>query len=113
MSVVEMRMLRWMCGHTRKDKIRNEVIRDKVGVASMEAKLRELRLRWFGHVRRSDIDAPVRRCERLTMAGLRKGMGRPKKYCEEVIRQDISTFYLIEDMTNDMKVWKSRIKVVG
>ena len=23
----------WMCGHTRKDRIRNEVIRDRVGVA--------------------------------------------------------------------------------
>ncbi|XP_070015931.1 uncharacterized protein [Nicotiana sylvestris] len=80
MSVAEMRMLRWMCEHTRKDKIRNEVIRDKMEVASMEAKLRESRLRWFGHVRRRNIDASVRSCERLTIAGLRKGRGRPKKY---------------------------------
>ncbi|XP_019263293.1 PREDICTED: uncharacterized protein LOC109241039 [Nicotiana attenuata] len=43
MSVAEMSMLRWMCGHTRKDKIRNKVIRDKVGVTSMEDKLRESR----------------------------------------------------------------------
>nr|XP_009757270.1 PREDICTED: uncharacterized protein LOC104210150 [Nicotiana sylvestris] len=44
MSMAEMRMLRWMCGHTRKDKIMKEVIRDKVGVTSVEAKLRESRL---------------------------------------------------------------------
>ncbi|XP_070017191.1 uncharacterized protein LOC142172467 [Nicotiana tabacum] len=69
----------------RKDKIRNEVIRDKVGVASVEDKLRESRLRWFGHVKMRDIDAPVRRCERLSIAGMRKGSGRPKKYWGEVL----------------------------
>ncbi|KAF3685691.1 putative protein BASIC PENTACYSTEINE4-like [Capsicum annuum] len=57
MKVVEMKMLRWMCGCTRKDRIRNEVIRDKVGVALVEAKMREARLRWFGHVMRRSTDA--------------------------------------------------------
>ncbi|XP_070033034.1 uncharacterized protein [Nicotiana tomentosiformis] len=103
MSVAEMRTLRWMCGHTRKDKIMNEVIRDKVGVALVEAKLRKSRLRWFGHVKKRDIDASVRRCERFTMAGLRKGRGRPKKYWGEVIRQDMSVLHLTEDMTSDRK----------
>ena len=65
MSVAEMRMLRWMCGHTRKDKIRNEIIRNKVGVVPIEEKMRETRLRWFGHVRRRSIDAPVRRVDEM------------------------------------------------
>ncbi|XP_070025164.1 uncharacterized protein [Nicotiana sylvestris] len=103
MKVAEMRMLKWMCGHTRKDRIRNEVIRDKVGVSSVEDKLQELRLRWFGHVKRRDIDAPVRRCKRLSIVGLRKGRGRPKKYWAEVVRQDISLLQLTEDMTHDRK----------
>lgn len=47
MHVVDMVMLRWMCGHTRSDKIRNEVIQEKVGVVFVSDKIREVRLRWF------------------------------------------------------------------
>jgi hypothetical protein len=52
MSVGEMRMLRWMCGHIRKDRIRNEVIRDKLGVTPIDKKLVQHRLRWLGHIQR-------------------------------------------------------------
>ena len=45
MGVAEMRMLRGMCGHTRKDKIGNEDIRGKVGVAEIVGNMRENRLR--------------------------------------------------------------------
>ena len=61
MGVVGMRMLRWMCGHTRKDKIRNEDIRGKVGIAKIKGNMKENRLRWFGHVKRRPSDAPIRR----------------------------------------------------
>ncbi|PHU21550.1 putative galacturonosyltransferase 5 [Capsicum chinense] len=69
-------MLRWMCGLTRGDRIRNETIREKVGVASMEHKMWEVRLRWFGHVMRRGMDAPVRSCERLALDGFRRGRGK-------------------------------------
>ena len=44
MSVAEIRMLCWMCGNTRRDKVRNKNIRTKIGVASIEEKMRENRL---------------------------------------------------------------------
>ncbi|OIT40013.1 hypothetical protein A4A49_51747 [Nicotiana attenuata] len=66
-------------------------------------KMREARLRWFDHVRRRSTDAPVRRCERLTLEGLRRGRGRPKKRWGEVIRQDMTQHKLTEDMTLDRK----------
>ncbi|XP_055827050.1 abscisic acid receptor PYL9-like [Solanum dulcamara] len=47
------------CGHTRSDGIRNEVIQEKVGVAPVTDKMRKARLRWFGHVRRRCVNAPV------------------------------------------------------
>ena len=45
LSVAEMKMLRWMSGHTRLDKIRNEDIRERVGVAPIVEKMVESRLR--------------------------------------------------------------------
>jgi len=68
-KVKKMRMLRCMCEHTRIDKIKNKDIRDSVGVASLEDKIRKTRLRWFGHVKRRITYAPVRRCERLAGLG--------------------------------------------
>ncbi|VFQ74613.1 unnamed protein product [Cuscuta campestris] len=59
LHAAEMRMLRWMCRKTRLDRISNELIRRQVGMAPVEDKLREARLRWFGHVRRRDADVPV------------------------------------------------------
>ena len=38
-SVVEMRILKWMCGKTRMDKVRNEDIRSLVGGAPIENKI--------------------------------------------------------------------------
>jgi len=49
-------MIRWMCGFTRLDRTRNEVIREKVGVAPIEEKLRDTRLRWFGHVKMRGVN---------------------------------------------------------
>ncbi|VFQ81273.1 unnamed protein product [Cuscuta campestris] len=110
LHAAEMRMLRWMCGKTRLDRISNEVIRRQVGMAPVEDKLREARLRWLCHVRRRDADAPVRRCERITVI---RGRGRPKKNWEEVIRQDLGLLDLTEDMALDRNLWRTRIRVAG
>lgn len=61
-----MRMLRWMCD-TRSDRMKNKVILKKVGVATVADKMRDKKLRWFGHVQRRCVDATVRKCERLDL----------------------------------------------
>ncbi|CAN6562397.1 unnamed protein product [Malus baccata var. baccata] len=103
MGVAEMRMLRGMCGHTRKDKIRNEDIRGKVGVAEIEGKMRENRFR--------PTDAPVRRCDYGTEVQGRRGRGRPRKTLEETLRKDLEYLDLTEDMTQNRAQWRSRIHI--
>jgi hypothetical protein len=39
LSVTEMRMLRWICGNTRRDRVQNDDIRERLGVAPVEEKL--------------------------------------------------------------------------
>jgi len=56
-----------MCGFTRLDRVRNAVIRERVGVAPLEEKMRDSRLRWLGHVKRRSVNAPVRRYEMINL----------------------------------------------
>jgi hypothetical protein len=60
LSVAEMHMLRWICGHTRRDRVRNDDIRERLGVATVEEKLVQHRLTWFGHMQRRPAEAPIR-----------------------------------------------------
>jgi len=94
-----MRMIRWMCGYTRIDRIINGVIRDLVKVTPIGDKMRETRLRWFDHVKRRSVDAPVRRCERINIPECKRGRGRLKKNLDEVIREDLKAVGLTEDLT--------------
>ena len=100
-----MRMLRWMCGNTRRDKVRNEDIRTKIGVASIKEKMRENRLRWVSHVRRRPTDAPVR-VERINLGQVKRAQERPKKTWMEVIRKDIEAKGLSEGILLDRNEWR-------
>ena len=50
LEVASMRTLRWMCGVTKLDKIRNKKIRVTNKVREISNKVQERRLSWYGHV---------------------------------------------------------------
>ncbi|KAD6119585.1 hypothetical protein E3N88_10856 [Mikania micrantha] len=110
LETAEMRMLRWMCGHTRLDRIRNEVFRERLQVANISNKVREGRLRWFGHVRRRSQSAPVRKVELLIVEG-KRGRGRPRLTWDEQIRQDLTELHLSEDMIYDRRFDKPILRL--
>ena len=68
-EMTEMRMLRWMCGVPRKDKIRNEHIRGTTRVAQASKKITERRLNWYGHVMRRDGEHILRKVLRGDIPG--------------------------------------------
>jgi hypothetical protein len=62
LDVAEICILRWMCDHTRKNKVRNDDIRNRIRVALIAEKLDQHRLRWFGHIQRMP---PVKRADNV------------------------------------------------
>ncbi|KAI5746928.1 hypothetical protein M8J77_009151 [Diaphorina citri] len=77
MNVAEMRMLRWMCGVTRMDRIRNTRIRGTVKVTEISRKIQERRLQWFGHVERRDQEHVGKRLRDMEVGG-KRDRGRPR-----------------------------------
>ena len=78
MEVAEMRMLRWMLGVTREDRIRNERIRGTAKVSQIGKKIQERRLQWYGHCVRRDEEWIGRRMMELEVGGLRR-RGGPRR----------------------------------
>jgi len=63
-------------------------------------------------VKRRCVNAPVRKCEKISLSHYRRGRGRPKMSWNEVIRSDMKITGVTEDMTQDRNLWRSRIKIV-
>jgi hypothetical protein len=63
--------------HTRKDRVWNDDIRDRVGVAPIEEKLIQYRLRWFGHVQRRPPETPVHSGVLKQTDNVKSGRDRP------------------------------------
>ena len=104
-------MLRWICGKNMMDKIRNQEFREKLGVTPLSAKIRENRLRWFGHVQRKIHDAPVRRIECIIVEG-KRSRGRPRRTWEEQIKSDLHELHLFKDLTRNRASWQRLIHVL-
>jgi hypothetical protein len=77
LSVVEMRMLRWICDHTRRDRVRNDDIRERLEVAPIEKKLMQHHLRWFGHMQRRPAKTPIRNGVIRQNSNNKRGRGQP------------------------------------
>ena len=106
-----MRMLRWICSYTRRDRIRNDDIRKRVGVAPIEEKFVQHRLRWFGHLQRRPPEAPVSSGIISRFISTRRGRGRPRLIWEEAVKKDLKEWNVSKELVLDRSAWKLAIHV--
>jgi len=78
-----MKMLRWSCGRTKLDKIRNEDFRKRMKVTEISKKVQEKSLKWYGHVVRREDEHINHRVFDMKVEGMR-AKGRPKTCCQIV-----------------------------
>ena len=104
LEVNEMRMLRWMCGVTRRDKIRNEHIRGTTRVVQASKQITEKRLKWYGHVRRMKEEHILRRMLDVDIPGKRR-RGRPNLRC----KRDMTQAVLKEDNATNRAEWRKKL----
>ena len=89
LDVNERMMLRWMCGVTRRNNIRNEHIRWTTRVVHASKKITENRLKWYGHLRRMKKEHIVRRMLDVDTPGKTRG-GRPNLRWKNACKRDMT-----------------------
>ena len=72
MEVGELKMVRWALGVTRKDKIKNEYVRGTAKITKLGDKLRNTRLRWYGHLKRREEGYVGKRMMEIVVPGRKK-----------------------------------------
>ncbi|KAK3548575.1 hypothetical protein QTP70_014501, partial [Hemibagrus guttatus] len=109
LEVAELKMLRFSLGVTRLDRIRNEYIRGTAHVGCLGDKLREARLRWFGHVQRRESEYIGRRMLDMKLPG-RRQRGRPKRRYMDGINEDMKLVGARVEDAEDRDRWREMIR---
>ena len=102
-------MLRWSIGVTRLDRIPNDTVRARMRVAPISDKLKEGRLRWFGHVVRREKETVAGRVYSMKVEGKRP-RGRPKTRWMDSVRKDMKECAITEADAQDRTFWRRKTR---
>ena len=102
-------MLRRIKGITLKDKVRSAETRREIGVTEIVEKVRETRMRWYGHVQRMENTDEVKTTMEKAVQGRRRRR-RPRKRWIDCIRKDLKDLRLDPEDALDRSFWRARIR---
>ncbi|XP_063537559.1 uncharacterized protein LOC134746917 [Cydia strobilella] len=103
-----MRMLRWSAGVTLLDKVRNIHIRGSYKIAPIIDKVKERRLRWYGHVLRRPEDHMVRAA--LSIPTTARGAGRRPATWLTTVQKDLKEIGIDNTVAQNREQWKMQTR---
>ncbi|VDP60330.1 unnamed protein product [Heligmosomoides polygyrus] len=106
---METKMLRWTAGVTRLDRVRNETKRQRFGVVPVADKLREARLRWYGHVLRANDDTVFKIGLNLEVPGKWPRV-RSKQRWLDTLHMDLMLAGIHPDQAFDRENWRHQTR---
>ena len=96
----KMRMLRRIKGVTLRDKVKSVDIRKELGVTSIQERVREMRLRWYGHMQRMEENNEVRAVVDMRVPGQDQGETKTKRWMD-CVRMDMQTLRMTSEDAKD------------
>ena len=110
MEVFQNHVMRWITGHRLRDKIPITELYAKTGLQPISVNIKKTKLRWFGHMKRSNL--PVK----TTFEGMIEGKrcrGRPKRRWRDDISEWVGdTWSSINNLARDRNRWRRMLDAI-
>ena len=103
----ERAMLRWMLRVKAEGDVSLHDMYSRLSLQPLESRLRINRLRWYGHVERSE--GWIKRCNEIVVTAC-QGRGRPRKSWKESVTDDLRLWNIDPNMVHDRPKWKNALK---
>jgi len=104
------RWQRSMLGISWKDKVTNEKVREATALPKLEVIIRCRRLRWVGHLSRTDHLRLPRQALIWESEGFRRRPGRPRQNWKDVVKKNLKKMGIswdeVEEAAEDRRSWR-------
>lgn len=104
----EMRMIRWMCSVSLRERKKSAELRQRMAVEPILDGGRRGRLRWYGHAVWKNENSWVKKVMSINLEGA-KPIGQPKKTWQMAVSAHIKALDIDHEMAMDHSRWKKAI----